>query len=359
MTPGPDIQAGGNRPESGADASGAPRRREGRLRAWLALDLVVLAGLVALPAVVGLWSHQLLLDTDRYVATVGPLVKDPHVSDAVADFATEQIFRQLGLQRFLQDRLPPSLHPAASSAVKSAEGKVRIGLRKTLRTEAAHGLWIAANRRAHAELVMVLRGDAGYIRLHGDEVRLDLVPFIALGIEEVSRALPSSLQRYVRLPGMNPTAAPDRQRAQLEAAIGRPLPDGFAQIVVFRGAEARGARRTVRIFETLVWALVAGTSALIAAALVVSPRRRRTIIQLGLGAVAAVIVGRIAAALLEHAVDSRARSTSAAAVLRPVVHVLVASLWSFTVWLLVAGAAVSVLAFLAGRLAWLRRVFAR
>ncbi|MCJ7796606.1 MAG: hypothetical protein MUQ56_07555, partial [Thermoleophilia bacterium] len=54
--------------------------------------LVVLSCLGLVAGVVAFWTHQTLLNTDKFMSVVGPLGQDPAVQQMIADKATEQIF---------------------------------------------------------------------------------------------------------------------------------------------------------------------------------------------------------------------------------------------------------------------------
>src|SRR5690348_8557810 len=62
------------------------------LRKVVAAVLAALAVFALVASVVGLWSAYTVLNTNRWVATVAPLPKQPAVAAAVAQYATEQVF---------------------------------------------------------------------------------------------------------------------------------------------------------------------------------------------------------------------------------------------------------------------------
>ena len=62
-----------------------PRRR---LRRRLVGALVVLTVLLTFVSTIGVWSRGVLLNTDRWVATVGPLASEEELTDALGSWAT-------------------------------------------------------------------------------------------------------------------------------------------------------------------------------------------------------------------------------------------------------------------------------
>src|SRR5215217_6234290 len=67
------------------------RHQRSRLRSLAAPVLAVLACVCLVAATIGVWANRNLLDTDRFVTRVGPLIEEPEVQDAVAARITEQV----------------------------------------------------------------------------------------------------------------------------------------------------------------------------------------------------------------------------------------------------------------------------
>jgi hypothetical protein len=78
----------------------APARRpRQRWRSVVATLLIVIACILAPLAGVAVWTKNLVTDTDRYVATVAPLARDPAIQNAVADKITAVIFANVDCKR--------------------------------------------------------------------------------------------------------------------------------------------------------------------------------------------------------------------------------------------------------------------
>jgi hypothetical protein len=315
--------------------------RGGRARRWLAAALVVVACPSALLSVVAVWAHEVLLNTDRYVATVAPIIKNPNVTQSLGSFTADKVVEAVGLQ----GRLTQEVRSRLSRAVQSS-----------LRTDAASSAWTSGNRSTHTQLVAVLRNDSGHITTGGDTVTFDLMPFISLGVTALRDVLPSSIASNLNLPRIDPSASPDRQRAQLAAAVGRPLPQGFGRVTLLRDGQLEGAQRAVRLFDLLVWALIGLTVLFSGLAVALSPRRRRTLIYLGVGFVAVVVIARLLISRLEGPILRSFAAGDLAPVLKTAVTTFLGSLAAFTMWLLVVGAVIAAVAYLVGPPAWLARV---
>src|SRR5262245_18974760 len=90
-----------------AGAAGPPdpgvAERPSRGRAVAAVLCVVLAGLLTTPAAVAYWGQRTLIDTQRYVDTVEPLVNSPEVQDVIATTVTDAIEKQVDVEAVLNN----------------------------------------------------------------------------------------------------------------------------------------------------------------------------------------------------------------------------------------------------------------
>ena len=74
------------------DGQHPAKHRRGRWRAPVSAVLIVLGCILAPISVLGIWAANQVSNTDRYVATVSPLIQDPAIQHAAADKATTAIF---------------------------------------------------------------------------------------------------------------------------------------------------------------------------------------------------------------------------------------------------------------------------
>ena len=75
-----------------------PRRHRRRLRGAASAILVVFAVLFAILTSVAMWSHELLLNTDTFVKTVAPVLKDSEVTRATGDIVADATIKVTGLK---------------------------------------------------------------------------------------------------------------------------------------------------------------------------------------------------------------------------------------------------------------------
>ena len=209
------------------------------------------------------------------------------------------------------------------------------------------------NRFAHRQLITALQDTNRYVTVGRDDVKMNLLPLVAVALQRLEARIPRLLGKDVTLPKIDPATAPDEIRTLLQDALGRRLPADFGSITLLRGSQGYEAKQALRLFKDLVILVVFVTVVLIAAALLVSVRRWRTALWLGVGSLLAFIAARVIEVRLENAITGAVKTQGGVAVARSIVGSAVESLNSFLVWIAVAGAIVAVAAFLAGRPEWL------
>ena len=191
--------------------------------------LATLACLLLPLAVLSTWTATVVGDTESYVDTVAPLADDPVVQKAAADRMVDEVDRQvpLGLAK-------PTARQAALVVVEGPQFPP---------------VWRSANRAAHKELLRILEDD----RAEGD-VNIQLGDLVAPMAESIGQG-----QLATVVSGLNPTftVASSENIEQARAA--------------YKVLEALGA------WLPLVWLV------LVALALLVARRRRRTGALLGIG----------------------------------------------------------------------------
>jgi hypothetical protein len=274
----------------------APKRH--RLRRIFAPILVALAVLVFTITVPAAWGERTVLNTDRYVATVTPLAKDPAVQRSIATRLTETVFNALKVQDVISNALSAIGERAtllAAPLTNAVHGFVQEQVLKVVQSDAFQTFWVEANRFVHTQVLAVLKGESDTVSVVGGKVALNLVPLVNLALASIERVSSDLVGGQVTLPTFQPGEAPSAEIAKLEAALGIDLPDTYGQVVVYDSTDLEPIQKALYWSERLLILLLILIPILVAAALVVSTRRRRTLIQLTVGgAIGLVIVRRVA-----------------------------------------------------------------
>ena len=332
------------------------RRR--RARRWFVGVLVVLFSVGVVASLVGVWAKRTALSTNSFVSTVGPLPRDPEVSRALSAFITEELFVTLDIDQRARDALPENLQFFLGPLETIVRDYTRDGIATVLKSEQFQRIWNDAVATAHRLALQVLDGDdpPGVVRREG-EVVLDLVPAIHEILQRIIAQGPGFL-RDVQLPDHAANASRDEFRRELSDRFSVDLPADFGQITVFHEDRLSEASDTVHLAGRLVIGVMIVTVLCGAGALLLSTRRRRTVLQLGLGvAIATYLVVMILRVVVDDLVDlvkegdDRAAAQAAAGI---VSRGLRDGAW----YLLVAGLLVAVGAYLAGPgrgAVWVRR----
>ena len=258
--------------EATPEPSPAPRASGGLGVA--AILCLVLATLFTTPAIVGYWTQRTLNDTGRYVDTVGPLASESEVQTAVATRVTTAIEKQVDLEAILNEAFAgvitkrPRLELLVGPMVGAISGLIETQVRTFLASDTFEDLWIAANTRLQQTLVRVLEGnESGAVSLEGDQVVLD-----------VSEVIDQVKQRLV-----------DRGLTMIEDL---PIPTVDRQIELFDAPRLARARTTYAAVNPVAQWLIVICAVLYLAAIVLSRRRAKMTVIVGVALAAnALLVG--------------------------------------------------------------------
>lgn len=328
-------------------------QRAPRLRRWLALLLVVMSVVGLVVSALALWSDGLVFNTDKWVATVAPVAEDPAVRHAVSTFVADKTLEVADLQDRIARALPSDAAVLAQPLTQVLRDFLIKEIDKFLATPTAQSIWLDVNRFAHAQLIAALQNKNQYLSVNQDDVTLNLLPLIGVALQRLETQIPKLLGKDVQLPQIDPKIAPDQIRTLLQDATGKTLPADFGTVTLLKGSQGYEAKRALSLFHTLVIAICVITGLLILAALFVSPRKRWTALELGLGVLLAVVVVRVAERQIEERLVAALANEGALSVARAFLSSAIASLNDIVVWLLVGGVIVAVAAFLATRPAWI------
>ena len=302
-------------PAAGAEKGHEPAPESGTVtwRRILAVVLVVLTSLSFVVAAVTVWAHNAVLNTDKFMETVGPALDDPALYTAVGEKVSEQTLQALDLESRISAALTdlddflfgalldaleigdrgrdilesvdrPALEDLAPALSTGLEERITARIEGFVSSEEFRAAVPALTERAHRGVIALARGDLEQIpnvTVADGEVTLNLIPII---VEAIRRVLPD-------LSGLGPDIAlPDRvsdraveAREQLREALGATIPENFGQLTLMSEDQLNALQEGVVRLDRLMWGLIALAIVLAIVTLLVSQTRLRTAMHLAIG----------------------------------------------------------------------------
>ena len=246
----------------------------------------MIVGAVLAPlATTAVWLHGLVLNTDRYVAAVGPIITNPVVREAVASRAVDELIDTVNLERRLFSVLPSDtafLAPTLTAALRQTAIDATVTL---LGTKKVGQLWRTANRLAHDQLVRLLRAHLPS-RESTKNLVLDIAPIVKAARAELAK----------------------RGITFVDS-----IPDSVinGQFVLMASNALHDAQDLTAWLDRLALWLPIATIVAFAGALVVAPDRRRALLTVAVGLAGGMVALMVGLAIgrsyylhaVEHSVD--------------------------------------------------------
>jgi hypothetical protein len=332
----------------------APRRRAVRTRGVVAVALVVVTSILFTVSVTAVWARRNALNTDRYVQTIGPVAQDVRVQRALARYITDQAMSAIDPEELFKSALPERGQILAAPLTSALRGFVNDRVDAFLATDTFSRLWVQINEVAHERVVDVLNGDLPpSLQVQGNDVVVNVIPVLNQVLARIGEASPEIFGRTVNLPTVTVDEIPQDAIQKVERALGRDLPENFGQFTVFDASKLQQVQDTVALFNKLVVVAVILAVVLFALTLWVSPRRRRTLLQLMVGIALGIVIIRRLGLRLEDDVVELVKPENRDAV-QVIVGAFVSSLLDATAWILGIAAVIAAVALLTGPYGWAR-----
>lgn len=237
--------------ESPGPPSNPPRHRVRAVTSWVS---IVSACVLALASVVVIYAHDQLLDTDTFVATVGPLASNPEVQHAVAERVSTLLVEQTDVEQRVKEALPPEadfLATPIADQVGNATDQIAL---KLMESPEFQQLWNTALRASHDQVEVLLTGSTkGAVSTNNGEVAVDLT-VIETQVKE--RLSAKGITVFDNVPTTN-----------------RP------ELVLFRSSELAKLQSLITFLDKLALVLPVVTLLLLAAGVALDASRRRGLVR--------------------------------------------------------------------------------
>ena len=277
------IQAENDRLKQEVDRLEARPAKRARLRRVFAVVCVVLAVLAFSASTPGVWARRTVYNEDRYLKVVGPLAAQPAVQEALARQLTTSLFTAIDVQTRIQTALSdraPKLEFIAGPITNALQGFVQDQVQKIIASPQFQTFWVAANRQLHGRLIAVLNGSSTVLQIQGDQVVFNYLPLVNDALEQLSSTLSGIIGHQITIPPITADTLPSQAIPMLENALGVTLPATFGSVVLFQSDSLTSIQDGVSLFNKLLLLAVVLFVVFAALALVISPHRRRTLLQL-------------------------------------------------------------------------------
>ena len=257
-------------------AEAAPgRRRHFSWRTPVSIVLIVLGCILAPVAVIGSWASLEVSNTDRYVATVEPLIHDPAIQNYLTDQITNQITSRLNVTGVVNQaadqlnskgltRISSLLSGFAPQIASSVTSFIHSTVHSAVSSSQFATIWVTVNRVTHQQLVKVLSGQSSTsITIRNGQITLDLGPFISAAKTDL---IAKGFKLASQIPPVHPT------------------------VVLFQANDLGKAQTLYRVIKAGRIVLIVLVLLLLAAGVWVARGHRRALIGAGLGLAASMLV---------------------------------------------------------------------
>lgn len=268
-------------------------------QAIVSLLLITLGCVLTPVSLVAVWAHDEVADTDQFVASVSPLIREPSVQTAVTDRVTNTIFTYVDVQKTanqavsalaahgLPTQVADRLHDLTGPLVTSLHGFVHTQIGDLVASPQFAAVWDRAVRIAHQQATAVLAGNSSAVFVSQGKVVLDLGPFIDAAKQHLVSA---GFTVANAVPAVHPT------------------------IVLTDATNLVRAKSAYRLLDAVATWLPWLTLALLAAGVLVARDRRRALGNTGIGVATGMFALAVGLILVRTALVHSASSQAALAV---------------------------------------------
>lgn len=137
------------------------RRTHHFWRAFTSAAMISLAGALLVAGNLLFWAGNTIINTDKYMAVVTPIIQNKEVQTALAQYTTDQLFSTVDVQQIIQDSLPPKAEFLAPTLSSQVEKSTLAALEKVLANEKFQDVWINGMRMSHEKLLAYVRSYEG------------------------------------------------------------------------------------------------------------------------------------------------------------------------------------------------------
>ena len=151
------------------------------VRSIAAVLIFVIAAALTPVAMLGHWGHATVVNSEQFLATVGPLAESPQVQAAVSEAVAAAIVKQVDTTSIVgdflggllnNDQLSASLSAPIAAGVNKLIGELVQGF---IASDAFQKVWVTLTSATQKSVVAILQGgNEGPLQMKGDQLVLDI-----------------------------------------------------------------------------------------------------------------------------------------------------------------------------------------
>ncbi len=142
-------------------------------RKWGVGVLIILGLILLFLANITFWAYFTLLNTNGWVAAVGPLSKDPTIAGMISQYVVGEVFEQADIQAEVADALPVEFQIFSGPLVMGIERVANEAVTAVVISDAFNNVWVAMNRVGHTIIIEVLKGGGDRLYFQDGNLTLD------------------------------------------------------------------------------------------------------------------------------------------------------------------------------------------
>ncbi len=220
-------------------------------------SLLVVAGcLLMVAATLNTWLQRQALSNDAWVAATDELLADDDIRQALAVFLVDELYEAVDVEAAVAELLPADLDRLAPVLASTIRQPATEAVDALLATEEAKQIWNTASRTAHSLFISVLKDDG------------------TAALSTTDGAVTIDLSQLVERLAVRVGLSGDRIAE---------LPKGTGVVTLFEAGELEAAQDITRLIERTATILTLLVLAMFGAAVWLSPDRRRTLRNVGIG----------------------------------------------------------------------------
>jgi hypothetical protein len=207
-------------------------------------------------------------------------------------------------------------------------------------------------RVAHEAAVKILKGDSKVIQATDGKVTLNLLPLIDSVLQGIGIDVPDLLDTSNGVPEINVSDSAPEAIQKLASALNTKLGSDFGQITIYNDDTLEAAQQALKQVRRVVIIAIVCTILAIGGALWLSRSRRRTLVQIAIGAFIGLVLLRRVLYRLADEIASHPKNAVDQAAARAVVDEFTGPLLTGTAIMLVLMAVIALVALVTGPYAW-------